>query len=384
MATSPDTTRLHGVSVLITGGASGLGLATALAFAQGGAYVTIADLQPPQTDLAGHTAHGQHLHWVKCDITNWGSLIDTFQAAIAFSPTKELNTVCTFAGVDLTPHLVDQIKATATADPSQPPPTPEFDINLRGTFYTTYLALHHFHTASSSQSTSEPARQGHSLVLVSSMLAYVDDLHSSSYAVSKAGVRSLFRSVRARVHELGSGEASGTKIRVNLIAPWIVETPLSRPVLDQAKEMGITDGKGITLASAQTVADCAVNCAMDNSIDGEYSSPTLNKVRKAQTPVPFFPSTAQSCFCVLAHNCLSLLHHSSPATPLSLLPITLPRPHLSLFLTPPNPSFSTSDIFQVPSHTPSMYPISLFNSPGFPRPRPFHFFPFSLPTDFPS
>ena len=92
-----ETRNLKGKSVLITGGASGLGALIATAFAEHGARVTIADLNESQgQDLA---ATKENLNFVRTDVTDWSSQIQAFKAAIAFSGDNRVDIVIAGAGL---------------------------------------------------------------------------------------------------------------------------------------------------------------------------------------------------------------------------------------------------------------------------------------------
>ena len=90
---------LKGRSVLITGGASGLGEATTRKFHSHGAYITIADLQ----DSLGQALVkelGERTSFVHCDTTDWDSSAAAFKHAANFAPSKTIDVVILFAGVD--------------------------------------------------------------------------------------------------------------------------------------------------------------------------------------------------------------------------------------------------------------------------------------------
>ena len=92
-----ETRVLKGKSVLITGGASGLGALIATAFVEHGARVTIADLNESQgQDLA---AASGNLKFVRTDVVDWSSQVQAFKAAIAFSGDNRVDVVVAGAGL---------------------------------------------------------------------------------------------------------------------------------------------------------------------------------------------------------------------------------------------------------------------------------------------
>lgn len=254
-----DLSGLKDKAVLITGGASGIGLETAKLFASSGAYLTVADVQPPLEDI---TSDGPHVQYVKCNVSDWSSQVSAFKHAIEFSPSKSLDVVVTFAAVDPLENLIDEVKATKDVslqlDPS-PPSLRTIDINLTGSYYSAALAMHYFRLPS--QVSSSPTTK--SLIFISSLAAYLDDDHNIAYTTSKYGLRGLFRSLRRRLNT-----DFDPKVRVNLIAPWAVKTPMTDPLLKVMESMGIQDGKGITFAKKDTCAQAVGRCAVDESLHG--------------------------------------------------------------------------------------------------------------------
>ena len=165
--TNVDLSSIRGRSCLITGGASGLGLATTTRFAAHGAYVTIADVQDDLGNevVAKLTAEGQHVSYVHCDITNWESSNAAFKHAIDFSPSRTLDVVALYAGVGgKGQNLVDHTKS---GDPGGEPVAPDqmaIDVNVIGSYYSTALALHYMQTKEKTMQKS--------LILVASLAGY--------------------------------------------------------------------------------------------------------------------------------------------------------------------------------------------------------------------
>lgn len=96
----PDTTKVKGKSVVITGGANGIGEATVRAFVTAGAFVTFGDLHSRGTEIEQElNANGVKTAFVNCDIRNWEDQIRLFEAARLKSPNKSVDIVIANAGI---------------------------------------------------------------------------------------------------------------------------------------------------------------------------------------------------------------------------------------------------------------------------------------------
>ncbi|KAK4609349.1 5'-hydroxyaverantin dehydrogenase [Fulvia fulva] len=262
--TNVDLASLEGRSVLITGGASGIGLATAKAWASAGAYITLADIQPLEKGqkLASDLSHnGQHVNYAFCDVTSWESQLEAFRSAVRFSPRQTLDIVATFAGTAFAPgneveHVLFAGEPSLDAD-LKSPNTKNIDVNLTGVYYSSFLALYLFRLPASDAS--PPGDK--SLIFVSSIGGYMDSPKASTYPASKFGVRGLFRSTRARTLELG--------VRCNLLAPWFVDTPLIAPVKSAMAKRGVEMGRVLAFATMEDCVSAASFCAVDGGLHGE-------------------------------------------------------------------------------------------------------------------
>ncbi|KAH9205543.1 3-oxoacyl-reductase [Leptodontidium sp. 2 PMI_412] len=258
-----DPSNVRGLSVLITGGASGLGLHSATFFAKSGALVTIADVQDGSKIAADLASQGYTVQFVQCDVTDWDSLVNAFRTALNLSPNKTLDMVAAFAGVDGTGHVVDHVSASEVSLDGPPPPVPNLapiEVNLKGTFYTTTLALHYFRL----KPTGAQANHGtatKSLNIVTSLAGYVDDTHSTPYTASKFGTRGLFRAIRTQAHEQ-------LNVRVNAICPWAMKTPMIEKALERMAEYGILPSQGITLVDHDVLTQALARITVDDSISG--------------------------------------------------------------------------------------------------------------------
>ncbi|KAI0136170.1 short chain dehydrogenase reductase [Xylariales sp. AK1849] len=236
---------LVGKSVIVTGGASGLGLAYAKAFVDAGAFVTIADYDK----RAGKEAEANlapKAIFVECDVRNWDEQVAVFETATAASPFKSIDVVIANAGV------VGADDLNTLQDPSQPPVKPDFriiEINLIGTAYTAKLAMHYFRRQSIDVS------RDRCLIVKGSVAAYADQPGSPQYNISKWGARGLFRSLRRTAWRQG--------IRVNFVAPWYVRTPI---LPDKVIEYLVS--KGVKFATVEDCARAVLNIASDKEIQG--------------------------------------------------------------------------------------------------------------------
>ncbi|OBL09766.1 short-chain dehydrogenase [Mycobacterium sp. 1245499.0] len=182
--------QLDGKTALLTGGTSGIGLATAQRFVDEGAYVFITGRDRARLDEAAASigAHG-----VQSDISKPGDL-DILAAEIS-AHGKGLDVVFANAGGGDFAALADV--------------TPEhyrnnFDRNVAGTVFTV-------------QKTLPLLNEGASIILAGSTAASEGVPAFGLYAASKAAIRSLGRTWAA--------ELVDRKIRVNTVVPGPIETP---------------------------------------------------------------------------------------------------------------------------------------------------------------
>ncbi|KAK9777150.1 putative Short chain dehydrogenase reductase [Seiridium cardinale] len=232
-------------SVIITGGASGLGLAYTKAFVNAGAFVTIADYD----ELAGRKVEADlapKAKFMKCDVRSWDEQVAVFEAAVTASPFKSIDVVIANAGVFGADDL------NTLQDPSQPPIKPDLRImetNLIGTAYTANLAMHYFRR----QAPNIP--QDRCLIIKGSIAAYADQPGSPQYNMSKWGARGLFRNLR-RI-------SWRHNIRVNFVAPWYVRTPiLADSVIEHLAS------KGVKFARVEDCTRAMLNIVADEGING--------------------------------------------------------------------------------------------------------------------
>ncbi|UPX21306.1 5'-hydroxyaverantin dehydrogenase [Ascochyta rabiei] len=225
---SPDLSTLNNRSVLITGAARGIGLACATQLAEAGAIVTISDIRSETGEAAARklTSKGLQVQFVHGDVTSYTSQAEIFRKAIAFGGGK-IDVVVPNAGICAEQNLFDMIPIDAP-DLNSEPPEPGYstvDVNLRGVYYSCYLALHYFRLP-------RDASFAPSIVLIASLAGYVGFPSSATYSMSKFGIRGLFYGIRDRA------AAANPPVRVNLAAPWFIPTAMTAQEDFLASEAG--------------------------------------------------------------------------------------------------------------------------------------------------
>jgi len=204
--------RLKNKVSIITGAAQGIGLATALKFAEEGATVVVADLKPEGVDaaLAMVRARGAQAMGCTVNVTDRDAL-DALAAAVT-QQYGRIDVLVNNAGITKDARLQKMTLAQFDA---------VVDVNLRGVFHATQAVL--------------PAMlaQGSGAILnASSVVGIYGNFGQTNYAATKFGVIGFTKT--------WSRELGPKGIRVNAVAPGFVETPIlaSMPdkVLQQMRE----------------------------------------------------------------------------------------------------------------------------------------------------
>lgn len=249
---------LRGKSAIVTGGASGLGLATATKFAENGAIVTIADANREAGEKVASELKSKDLQvsYVFCDVTDWQSLVAAFKHAVNFSPSQTLDVAALFAGIaSKDGNIFDNVMSQSPSLERDPvaPTTEAIDINLTGEYWSAWLALYYFNCQPGKQSDTQDVQKSKSLVLIASLAGYIDFTTSSQYAMSKYGVRGLFRSLRKKIKD--------TNIRCNVICPGYTRSPMT----DNMRDLDML------WAPVDAVVDAACLCATDDTVHGKLT-----------------------------------------------------------------------------------------------------------------
>ncbi|MFD7712798.1 SDR family NAD(P)-dependent oxidoreductase [Streptomyces sp. NPDC059785] len=258
MSTTPVTdyaTEFAGKTALVTGAASGIGLATARRLGAGGANVVIADynLEGAEKAAAELKAEGFEAAAVALDVTRPESV----EAAVRFAAD-------TYGGLDLA------VNNAGIGGPSAP--TGEYDIeaydrvvrtNLNGVFYSMRHEL----------PVIEAAGKGGAIVNVASILGSVSFAGSSAYVAAKHGVVGLTKTAAA--------EYAAKGIRINVVGPGFIDTPLLRTMEKDAYDSLVALHPAGRLGASEEVAELIVFLLSERAsfvhgsyhlVDGAYTA----------------------------------------------------------------------------------------------------------------
>lgn len=178
--------KLKGKAAVVTGGNSGIGLATAKEFVEQGAHVVISGRDQRTLDEAAREI-GNGVLAVRADVAKLSDL-DTLFAAVR-GRYGRIDVLFVNAGIG---------RFMPFGSVSEEFYDETLDVNLKGAFFTIQRAL-------------PLLADGASIVLNTSINAHMGMLNSSVYSASKAGLLSLARTL--------SAELLGRGIRVNAISP---------------------------------------------------------------------------------------------------------------------------------------------------------------------
>ena len=199
---------LNGISAIVTGGASGLGAATAQALAGRGAKVVLADLDR-QADKGEALAKEIGGLFVPTDVTDTDNVIAAVDAAREMGPLRALVTAAGVGWATRTVGKDGQYESAHNLDVFKT----VVGINLIGTF--DFIRI-----AATAMSQTEPLDDGErgAIVTVASVAAFDGQIGQASYSASKGGVVGMTLPVARDLAAVG--------VRVNCIAPGLIDTPI--------------------------------------------------------------------------------------------------------------------------------------------------------------
>jgi len=230
--------RLQGKTALITGGNSGIGLATARRFVAEGAFVYITGRRQGQLDEAVASI-GRNVTAIRGDVSNLADL-DYIYSVIA-SGRKGLDIVFANAGLgalEALGHITEEGFDQA------------FNVNVKGTLFTVQKAL-------------PLLSPGASIILTGSSTGSKGTAAFSVYSATKAAIRNFARSWAL--------DLRGTTIRVNVLSPGATTTPGLLNLLDttgaqqQALQSFCDQSPLSRVGDPEEIASVAVFLASDDS-----------------------------------------------------------------------------------------------------------------------
>jgi 2-hydroxycyclohexanecarboxyl-CoA dehydrogenase len=193
--------RLEGRRALVTGGASGIGRATALRLAAEGAHVAVADLDEEGAREVAGEIDGQA---VRMDVADVASVRAGVQAI------GPVDVLVNNAGTDRFAFFVNTDEELWDFI---------IGVNLKGVIAVTHAVLPGMHE-----------RRSGSIVNVASEAGRVGSQGSVPYSAAKAGVIGFTRAI--------ARESARYKVRSNAVAPGPIETPLLNSAPEQLGELG--------------------------------------------------------------------------------------------------------------------------------------------------
>jgi NAD(P)-dependent dehydrogenase (short-subunit alcohol dehydrogenase family) len=230
--TELTTKRLDGKTAVITGGNSGIGLATAQRFIQEGAYVFIFGRSQSEVDKAVKDI-GNNVAGVQGDVTNLEDL-DRLYATVKQQKGR-IDILFANAGLwefvrfgEITEAHFDKL----------------FNVNVKGLLFTVQKAL-------------PLLQEGGSIILTASGAGSKGFEGGSVYSATKAAIRSFARSWTV--------DLKHRKIRVNVISPGVIETPMSAELSEQLKTILVNTTPLGRMGRPDEIAKAVLFLASDDS-----------------------------------------------------------------------------------------------------------------------
>jgi NAD(P)-dependent dehydrogenase (short-subunit alcohol dehydrogenase family) len=224
--------RLEGKIAVITGGNSGIGLATAQRFVQEGAYVFITGRRQDELDKAVKQI-GRNVMGVQGDVSNLADLDRLYETVK--QQKDRIDVLFANAGIfenaslgSITQEHFDKI----------------FSVNVKGVLFTVQKALPLF-------------QDGGSIILIASVAGSKGFEGGSVYSATKAAIRSFARNWTV--------DLKNRKIRVNAISPGVIETPMSAELSEQLKTIIVSMAPLGRMGRPDEIAKAVAFLASDDS-----------------------------------------------------------------------------------------------------------------------
>ena len=193
-------------SAIVTGGASGIGAATARMLAKKGAKVVIADLQADKGEALAKEIGGA---FCKVDVTNTQDIINAVEMAKSMGPIRALVNSAGIGWAQRTVGKDGTVESAANLDAFKK----VIAINLVGTFDC-------IRVVGTAMSRNEPLAHGErgAIVNIASVAAFDGQTGQASYSASKGGVVGMTLPIARDLAAIG--------VRINTVAPGLIDTPI--------------------------------------------------------------------------------------------------------------------------------------------------------------
>ena len=206
---------LNGISAIVSGGASGLGEATARTLARAGAHVVVADLN---SDRGKEVAADIDGHFARTDVTDEESVLEAVAAAA--NAGRPLRVAVSCAGIGWAERTVNRQGA--------PHGRASFEkviaVNLTGTFNLLRLAA----AAMAETEAADSDGQRGVIINTSSVAGIEGQTGQLAYSASKGGIIGMTVPAARDLSVIG--------VRVNTICPGVIHTPIYKSIAGQGRD----------------------------------------------------------------------------------------------------------------------------------------------------
>jgi NAD(P)-dependent dehydrogenase (short-subunit alcohol dehydrogenase family) len=195
---------LEGASAIVTGGASGIGEASARQLAAAGARVVIADLNEDRGQAVASELGGL---FVRCDVS---SIEDAQASVAAASEMGPLRALVNSAGIGWASRTIDRNNVPMELD--------KFELVLRVNLLGTFNMLSQSAAAMAQTDPVDDDGSRGAIVNMASAAAFDGQIGQCAYSASKGGVVGMTLPIARDLAAVG--------VRVNTVAPGLIDTPI--------------------------------------------------------------------------------------------------------------------------------------------------------------
>jgi len=227
---------LQGKIAVVTGGASGIGRATALQCAAEGARVIVADIQDGDDVAAAARARDHDVLFRRTDVSVAADVVDLMRWTVA--QRGRLDVLIAAAGIGG--------GSASTADYAEADFDRVIAVNLKGVFLCMKYAI------------AEMLRgDGGTIVTIASVMGLVGLPQTPAYSAAKGGVVQLTK--------VAAIEYASRNIRVNCVCPGMIDTPMVQRISESGRRQFVERQSIRRLGTAEEIAAAAVFLASDAS-----------------------------------------------------------------------------------------------------------------------